>query len=49
MNNEKASSPDKVKKKLEKVSDHLKIQNEALKKMYGKLSVGVKHKNSEDQ
>jgi len=49
MNNKKASSPDKVKKKLEKVSDHLKTQNEALKKMYGKLSGDIKQKNSEDQ
>jgi hypothetical protein len=47
MNKKKASSPDRVKRKLSKVSDHLKSQNEALRKMLGKLSEGVERKNEE--
>jgi len=35
----KTGKPDKVKRELKKVSDHLKIQNETLKKMLAKLSV----------
>jgi len=38
MDKEKPRKPDKVKRKLEKVSDHLKVQNETLKKMLEKLS-----------
>jgi len=46
----KTVKPDKVKRKLEKVSDHLKIQNRTLRKMLDKLSVdeGAK-KLSEDK
>jgi hypothetical protein len=47
MNKKKASSPDRVKKKLLKVSDHLKYQNEALRKMLVKLSEGAERENEE--
>jgi hypothetical protein len=47
MSGKKASSPDRVEKKLSKVSDHLKFQNEALRKMLGKLSESVERENEE--
>jgi hypothetical protein len=49
MSEKKASSPDRVKKKLAKVSDHLKSQNETLRKMLGKLSEDVEDDKNEKQ